>query len=77
MIKPTKWHVRPAKTQTSWASAQSDQRLRCPHKESLGAELPIKRTTKTLIRLGEYPGCPESSLGALSFCWFCHEAAQL
>ena len=28
--------VRPAKTQISLASAQSDQSLRCPHEESLG-----------------------------------------
>ena len=30
MTKPTKWHVRAAKT-----SAQSDQGLRCPHEQSL------------------------------------------
>ena len=35
------------------------------------------RTAKTLIRLGRCPGWSESSLGAHSFCWFCHEAAQL
>ena len=27
MTKPTKWHVGPAKTQISWASAQCDQSL--------------------------------------------------
>ena len=32
---------------------------------------------KTLIRLGGCPGWSESSLGAQSFCWFCHEAAHL
>ena len=32
---------------------------------------------KTLIRLGGCPGWSESLLGAQSFCWFCHEAAQL
>ena len=39
------------------------------------------RPAKTLIRLGiRLRGCPglsESSLGEQSFCWFCHEAAQL
>ena len=30
----------------------------------------------TLIRLGGCPGWSESSLGAQSFCWFCHEAAH-
>ena len=63
---------------SDWAaSAQSDQSLRCPHEESLGPYLPIVCTAKTLIRLGGCPGWSESSLGAQSFCWFCHEAAQL
>ena len=35
------------------------------------------RTAKTLIRLGRYPGWHESSLGAQSFCWFCHVAAHI
>ena len=35
------------------------------------------RTAKTLIRLGGGPGRSESSLGAHSFCWFCHVAAHL
>ena len=35
------------------------------------------RTAKTLIRLCGYPGWSESSLGAHSFCWFCHVAAQM
>ena len=34
--KTNKVSVRPAKTQISWASAQSDQCLRCPHEETLG-----------------------------------------
>ena len=29
------------------AFAQSDQRLLCPHEESLGPKLPIERTAKT------------------------------
>ena len=33
MTRPTKWHVRPAKTQISLGGYQS---LRCPHEESLG-----------------------------------------
>ena len=35
------------------------------------------RTAETLIRLGGCPGWFESSLGAHSFCWFCHVAAQI
>ena len=34
------------------------------------------RTAKTLISLGGCPGWSESSLGAQSLCWFCHEAAK-
>ena len=51
--------------------------LRCPHEENLGPELPIERTAKTLVRLGRCPGWSESSLGAYSFCWFCHFVGQL
>ena len=71
---------------STWASTQSDQRLRCAHEESLGPNLPIKRTAKTLIRLCGCPVWSESSPGArvillvLSWCcplclrsfsWFC------
>ena len=62
---------------SAWASAQSDQSLRCLHEESLGPLLPIERTAKTLIRLGGCPGWSESSLGAQPFCWFCHVVAYL
>ena len=41
---------------SAWASAQSDQSLRCPYEESWGPKLPIERTVKTLIRLGRSPG---------------------
>ena len=66
------WDVKPQHNQpTSLIS------LRCPHEESLGVQLPIERTTKTLIRLGGCPGWSESSLGAQSLCWFCHVAAHI
>ena len=77
MTKPTKWLCAQRRLRSAWASAQSDQSLRCPHEESLGPELPIERTAKTLIRLGGCPGWSESSLGAHSFCWFCHVAAHI
>ena len=32
---------------------------------------------RRLIRLGGCPGWSESSLGAQSLCWFCHNAAQI
>ena len=77
MTKPSKWVCAQRRLGSAWASAQSDQSLRCPLEESLGPELPIERTAKTMIRLGGCPGWSESSLGAHSFCWFCHVAAQL
>ena len=60
MTKPTKWHVRPVKTQIS----PSDQSLRCLHEETLGPWLSLECTAKTLIRLSGCPGWSESSLSA-------------
>ena len=34
--KPTKWLCAQRRLRSAWASAQSDQRLRCPHQESFG-----------------------------------------
>ena len=56
MTKPTKWVCAKRRLRSAWASAQSDQSLRCPHEERLGPYLPIKRTAETLIRQGECPG---------------------
>ena len=64
MIKPTKWLCAQRRLRSAWASAQSDQNLRCPHEESLGPLLHTERTAKTLIKLGGCPGWSESSLGA-------------
>ena len=36
MTKPTKWVCAQQRLSSAWASAQSDQSLRCPHEESLG-----------------------------------------
>ena len=60
---------------SAWAFAQSDQSSLCTWRK-LGPKLPIECTAKTLIRLGRCPGWSETSLGAQSFCWFCHEAAH-
>ena len=54
----------PAKTPISIDIRLSDQCLRCPAEEDLGALVPTVRTAKTLIRLRECPGYSESSLGA-------------
>ena len=60
--KSSKWPMRAEKTQVSLSSTQSDQNLRCPHEVALGPKLPIKRTAKTPIRLGE-------TQADLSLCW--------
>ena len=36
MTKPTMWLCAQRRLRSAWASAQSDQSLRCPHEESLG-----------------------------------------
>ena len=48
MTKPTNGHVRPvsSRLRLTWASAESDRSLLCPH------ELSLERTAKPLIRLG-------------------------
>ena len=75
MTKPTKWVC--AQRRSAWASAQSDQSLRCALNGKLRTRCFFMRTAKTLIRLGGCPGLSQFSLGAHSFCWFCHVAAQI
>ena len=41
MTKPTKWLCSQQRLRSAWASAQSDQSLRCPHEESLGHQYPL------------------------------------
>ena len=69
MTKPTKWPLRPAKTQISLGIHQVWS------ESSLCARWVAKLSScrqRRLIRLDGYPGWSESSLGAQSFCWFCH-----
>ena len=49
---------------SAWASAQSDQSLRCAFSWLLRTQSFLVRTAKTQIRLGGCPGWSESSLGA-------------
>ena len=77
MTKPTKWVCAKRRLRSAWASAQSDQSLRCALNGSLRTQGFFMRTAKTLIRLDGCPGWSESSLGAHSLCWFCHVAAHL
>ena len=53
MTKPTKWLCAQQRLRSAWASAQSDQSLRCLYEESLGPKLSIECTAKTLIRLAD------------------------
>ena len=79
MTKPTKWVCAQRSLRSAWASAQSDQGLRCPLEECFGPKLPTERKAKTLVRLGGCPGWSESSLGAhsLSNCWCCPVTAHV
>ena len=69
MTKPTKWHVRPAKTQTSLG-------IRPVWSES---SLPAQWVAKDPSFLHAHRKSPPSLIwvfaGHTSFCWFCHEAA--
>ena len=64
MTKPTKWHVRPAKTQINLGirPVWSEASLSAWRKHGSGATHWAQ--AKTLIRLGGCPGWSESSLGA-------------
>ena len=64
MTKPQNDLCTQRRLRSAWASAQSGQSLCCPHEETLGSELPIEHTVKTLIRRDGCPGGSESSLGA-------------
>ena len=48
--------------------------LRCPYEKTLGPQLPIECTAKTLW--SDWADA-DSSLGEHSLCWFCHVVAHL
>ena len=87
MSSPVKWAATWQNKQNECApSEDSDQPGHPPSliraftvrmKKPWVLSLPTERTAKTLFRLGGYPGWSESSLGALSFCWFWHVVAQM
>ena len=76
VTKPTKWHVRYAKTQISqgirpvWSVSAIRMKKAWVLSDPLNA-------SEALIRLGGCPGWSESSLGAQSLCCFFHEAAHV
>ena len=64
MTKPTKWLFTKRRFRSAWASAQSNQSLRCALNGKLRTQAFFMWTAKTLTRLGGCPGWYESSLGA-------------
>ena len=60
-----------------FASTQSDQSFGCLHEETVGPQLPIKRTAKVLIRRADAQADLSFRWVHWPFCWFCHETAQL
>ena len=68
MTKPTKWHVRPAKTRIRPVWSES----------SLSAWRKLGSLATNWAHSEDgCPGWSESSRGTQSFCWFCHEAAHM
>ena len=81
MTKPTKWHVSPAKTQISlgvsaWTSAQSDQSLRCPHKETLGLSYPLSAQRRLWSAWASAQADLSLRWAHMPFCRFCHTPAH-
>ena len=76
MTKPTKWHVRPAKTQISLAirSVWSESSLSAWRK--LGSLATHWAHSEDSDQTGQMPRLIWV-FAAQSFCWFCHQAAQL
>ena len=76
VTKPTKWHVHPAKIRISLGICSVWSVFAVRLKKAWVLSYPLS-AQRRLIRLGGCPGWSESSLGAQSFCWFCHGAAQV
>ena len=76
MTKPTKWVCAQQKLRSAWASAQSDQSLQCTEWVAKDPRF-LHGDSEDSDRTGRMPGWFESLLGAQSFCWFCHVAAQI
>ena len=68
MTKLTKWVCAQRRLRSAWASAQSDH-----------SAVRMKKPCVFSYPLSAHwcPGWSESSLGAHSFCWFCHVGAHM
>ena len=71
MTKPTKWVCAQRRLRSAWASVQSDQSSLSARRK-LGSLATHWVHSENLDQTGRMPGWSESSLGAHSFCWFCH-----
>ena len=79
------WTEKHSQTMIIWAASRQTNKMACAPSED--SDQPgqwvakdssfLMRTAKPLIRLGGCPGWSESSLGAHSFCWFCHVVAHI
>ena len=68
MTKPTKWHVRPAKTQISLGI--------CPHEDTLDPYPSIERSSKTWSDWVDAQADLSLRWAHTQFCWFCHVVPQ-
>ena len=72
----TKMSVRPAKTQISLGTRPVWSVFAVRMKKPWILSYPLN-AQRRLIKLSGCPGWSESSLGAHSFCWFCHIVADI
>ena len=76
MTKPTKWHVRPAKTQISLGVHPVWSVFAVRMKKAWVLSCPLS-THRRPYQTGRMPRLMWVFVGCTSFCWFCHEAAQV
>ena len=78
MTKPTKWLCAQGRLRSAWVSAQSAQ---SPHLHSVGSWRPnfLQADSKDSDQTGQMDAQADLRLcwAHMSFCWFCHEAAQI
>ena len=70
------WSKRKPAVEPRWAKQQTKKKKKKKEKTKR-IQAFFMRTAQTLIRLGRCLGWSGSSLGAQSFCWFCHESAHM
>ena len=77
MTEPTKWLCAQRRLRSAWASAQSDQSLRCALMGSLGPKL--SSFGQRRLRLDWADAQADLSLrwAHMPFCWFCQVVARV